>query len=128
MSLKRISEEDARPFLWRTMEGEVLTLDEMKTAHIFNSMKMIFNHLAKEWGGKPVWFTKQYGDYEVRAAADPATLAGVVVRFLQEIEKRGDLPARYVEPYRAIVDQLRPKLEPAQRLLLPSPSPRRRLA
>lgn len=115
-------------FRWRTMEGEVLALDEMETSHVFNAMKMIFNHLAEAWGGRPVWFTKAYGDYQDRAETDPAKLAGLVVFFIQEIERRGNLPDKYVEPYRSIVDQILPKLEPAVRLMLPSPSPKRRIS
>jgi hypothetical protein len=115
-------------FRWRTMEGETLTLPQMETKHIFNSMKMCFNHLAEVWGGKPVWFVQEYPDYFDQAKAAPAHLAGVIVMFLAEIERRGDLPEKYLEPYRAIVDQIRPKLEPGKRNLLPMPGPRRRIA
>jgi len=31
-------------FLWQTMEGELLRLPEMQTTHIWNSLKMIWNH------------------------------------------------------------------------------------
>lgn len=117
----------AEGFLWRTMEGETLALSEMETSHVFNCMKMVFNHLAKVWGGRPVWFTKEYGDYTEGAARDPARLAGLVVFFMAEIIRRGDLPEKYVEPFRAIVDQIRPRLPPEARLALPSPSPRRRI-
>lgn len=115
-------------FRWRTSEGDVLTLSEMETSHIFNSMKMCFNHLAQVWGGRPVWFVQEYPDYFDHAVAAPSALAGVVVLFLAEIGRRGDLPEKYIEPYRAIVEQITPRLDPGQRLLLPAPGPRRRIS
>jgi hypothetical protein len=114
-------------FLWRTMEGELLALDQMETSHVFNSMKMIFNHLAKVWGGRPVWFTKEYSDYHERSETDPARLAGLVVFFCNEITRRGDLPEKYREPFRAIVDQIVPLLELEDRPKLLTPAPRRRI-
>lgn len=35
-------------FRWQTQEGEVLTLDEMSTWHVFNSLKMIWNHIVPQ--------------------------------------------------------------------------------
>lgn len=96
----------ARPFLWRTMEGEVLTLEEMDTKHVFNSMKMIFNHLAEQFNATPIWFNHQYGDYQRGAVANPSGLAYLVLFFIAEIERRGDLLARYREPYAAICGQV----------------------
>lgn len=95
-----------RPFLWRTMEGEVLTLAEMETKHIFNSMKMVFNHLAEEFGADPVWFVHTYRDYQHRANHDPDALAYQVLTFIAEIEARGDLPEKYRVPYLLITEQV----------------------
>lgn len=93
-------------FRWRTMEGEVLTLAEMSTKHIFNSCKMVFNHLAEEYDGEPVWFQHRYGDYQRGARGAPERLVALVVFFIQEIERRKDLPEKYVEPYQAMLRQL----------------------
>lgn len=93
-------------FRWRTMEGRTLTIDQMKTSHIFNSMKMIFNHIAEQYGGEPIWFTKKYPDYELRAKTDPKRLAKRVVLFCWVIEQRGDLQENHREPYRLIVNQI----------------------
>lgn len=90
------------------MEGDVLTLAEMDTKHCFNSMKMCFNHLAEEWDGVPVWFVQRYGDYERVAESDPKRLAAVVVTFYLEIERRGDLPERYREPFEEMKRQMIP--------------------
>jgi len=64
---------------WTTAEGETMLLCDMETTHLFNSMKMCFNHLAVMWGGKPVWFTKQYCDIGAQAVMGPEFLAKSVV-------------------------------------------------
>ena len=73
-------------FRWRTMEGEILTLGEVDTKHVFNAMKMIFNHLAAAHGGSPVWFVHLYTDYQARALVEVEPLAALVVFFVEEIE------------------------------------------
>lgn len=95
-----------KSFLWRTMEGEILTLAEMDTKHIFNSMKMIFNHLAQEFNAQPVWFNHRYSDYQHSAARNPEGLAWQVLVFIAEIESRGDLSTKYAEPYQTICEQV----------------------
>lgn len=93
-------------FRWRTMQGDVLYLHEMETGHIFNSMKMIFNHVAEVYGGETVWFTKHYINYIEKAHDEPEHLVKLVALFCYEIEKRGDLPSKYKSPYENIVRQL----------------------
>lgn len=100
----------ASGFRWRTAEGEVLTLQEMDTKHIFNSMKMCFNHLAEQFGGRPVWFNRQYGDYQRMAEEMPDLLAAITVFFVEEIERRKDLPEKYKHPYQQIVAQIKGNL------------------
>lgn len=109
-------------FRWKTMTGDVLRLDQMETSHIFNSMKMCFNHLASVAGGKPVWFVKQYREYCEAAEDDPKQLAWLVLFFIQELEYRNDLPAKFREPYGAILEQIRPRLIEEERLKLPAPA------
>jgi len=93
-------------FKWKTMEGQVLTMSEMETGHIFNSMKMIYNHIAEQYGCQLVWFTKKYPGYNEKARHDPKKLAMVVALFCYEIERRGDLPNKYFFPYWEIVNAI----------------------
>lgn len=93
-------------FRWNTMQGEVLYLHEMETSHIFNSMKMIFNHVAEVYGGETVWFIKKYYNYIEKAKEEPERLVKLVALFCWEIERRGDLPDKYRTPYENIVRQL----------------------
>lgn len=95
-------------FRWQCMDGRILTLDEMETKHIFNSMKMIFNHLAEAHGGEPVWFERHYEVYEEMCERFPQAQAEIIMLFLIEIERRGDLPEFYHEPYRQIKEQIVP--------------------
>lgn len=94
-------------FRWRTMDGEILTIEEMSTRHIFNSMKMLFNHLAAEHGGDPVWFNHVYATYQGQSVREVRKSAQTVVFFIEEIERRGDLPDKYKVPYMQIYNQVK---------------------
>jgi len=105
-------------FRWRCKSGLVLRLEEMETRHIFNAMKMLYNHLAVHYGLQPVWFQRQYSDVHQQAMLDSEQLAGVVMLFISEIERRGDLPDKYKVPYREIVTNI---LRSVARKMLPEP-------
>jgi hypothetical protein len=93
-------------FRWKTIEGKILKLHEMETSHIFNSMKMIFNHLAEANGGKPVNFANKYSLYKILAKTEINKLAAQVMLFIEEIERRGDLPEQYKRAYANITYQI----------------------
>lgn len=90
-------------FRWKTMSGDVLTLSEMKTGHIFNSMKMIYNHLASSLDLPTIWFVHEYSDYHLWSKTIPKKIAKTMLLFIYEIEKRGDLPEKYKQPYSIII-------------------------
>lgn len=94
-------------FRWRTREGVIMRLADMETSHVFNSMKMIFNHLAAAHGAEPVWFKHHYSDYKQHAKTTPNLMAAVCMFFIREIELRGDLPAAYRIPYTQILNQIK---------------------
>lgn len=73
---------------------------------MFNSMKMIFNHLAHKYGVKPVWFTKRYPLYEGLVDADPERCARTVGLFCWAILRVGDLPDKYDGAFKQIVGQI----------------------
>jgi hypothetical protein len=93
-------------FKWHTQDGRILLLHEMKTSHIFNSMKMLFNHIAEAYGATPIWYQQSYDTYKQIAKQRPKSLARTVAIFCYEIERRGDLPVKYQEPYRLIMQQI----------------------
>jgi hypothetical protein len=99
--------EIATDFRWTTREGKQLRIEEMETSHIFNCVKMLFNHVAEAWGGHPVWYTKRYTDYAFRARQVPDHLMLQLCLFVWHIEQRGDLPEQYRLPYQRMIVQLR---------------------
>src|SRR6266404_9247599 len=102
LKLVKLSKKQIQEFRWRTMDGRILKLEEMKTSHIFNSMKMIFNHLAEEFKESPIWFNHKYSDYHQAAKQSPKQLAFIILIFITEIEARQDLNIKYKEPYEVI--------------------------
>ena len=92
----------AKQFAWHTMDGQVLNLHQMSTSHIFNSMKMIYNHLAETHGYPTIWFQKKYSEYIMLAKSMPYEIVKTFALFLYEIEKRKDLPLKYSEPFNMI--------------------------
>jgi len=99
-------EEIAEAFRWRTMDGRTMYLRDMRTSHIFNSMKMVFNHIAEAYGGKPVWYQHPYVGLQDEVKRKPRELARVVALFCYEIEQREDLPEKYEAPYNEILAQI----------------------
>ena len=57
-------------FLWYTNDGRILKLDEMVDRHCFNSMKMIYNHLAPDYGMTPVMYTVNWDRDSFRQKKD----------------------------------------------------------
>lgn len=98
--------DETKTFLWQTMKGEVLTLDEMTSDHKFNCLKMLFNHVASEYDLPTIWFTRRYRDYTVRAQMIPKELALQMCVFIISIEQRGDLSKKYWTPYQEILTVL----------------------
>jgi hypothetical protein len=92
--------------IWTTNEGERIPVYKMETSHLFNAMKMMFNHLAAEHGGQPVWFQKRYEGAQAMARAIPGTVAWWVVVMLAELGRRDDIPARYLSPLQEIREQV----------------------
>jgi hypothetical protein len=105
MTIKKLN-KIKKSFRWKTMQGEVLTLDEMDTKHVFNSLKMCYNHLADRFNKPVFWFNNKYSDYIDMAIHDPDKLALICVVFLLEIEKRTDLPIKYNWIYRKIKENI----------------------
>lgn len=105
-SLCRTSNVVSMPFKWRTCDGIYMTLDQMTTAHIFNAMKMTFNHLADAFNGDPVWFNHRYRDKGNEAKEETKGQARTVLIMMVEIDRRKDLPSKYESPYAYIRGQV----------------------
>lgn len=96
--------EDYLPtFRWRTSSGEILTLNQMSSSHKFNCLKMLYNHIAKQYGLPTIWFTHQYDNYAVQAQVIPKNLALQMCAFIISIETEATLPQQYWESYGQIL-------------------------
>ena len=93
-------------FEWKTQTGEILTLPEMETSHIFNCFKMAFNHVAFHYNGTPIRFTKQWGTYHRIAQEDPKQLAWLTWVFHTVLEQRDDMNFADKWSYKKIMDQI----------------------
>lgn len=40
------TQELRKPYVWKTHDGEFLTVTEMRTLHLFYTVRMLFNHTA----------------------------------------------------------------------------------
>lgn len=88
--------------LWRTMQGEILETNQMETSHLFNSVKMMYNHLAELVGFPTFWFTKEYRDIYKECKKNPRKHIRVLKELIIELEKRDDIEDRHVEVYSQI--------------------------
>jgi len=95
-----------KQFTWRTEKGEILTLPQMKTSHIFNCFKMAFNHVAVHYKGTPIRFTKQWPDYHKKAKKNPKQLAWLTWVFHTVLETRKDMSLSDRLAYNQIMDQI----------------------
>jgi len=81
------------------MQGEILDTSQMDTSHLFNSVKMMYNHLAELVGFPTFWFTKQYKVIYKLCEEDPQKHINVLKGLVIELEKREDMEDRYIEVY-----------------------------
>jgi len=106
-------------FIWETANKEKLRIDQMSTKHIFNAMKMVYNHIA-EVVQLPVlptiWYHHRYSKFYYKAIKAPRWMLKHLVIFIYEIEIRKNLPEEYRVPYdliiAAILNSLKIKNDP----------------
>lgn len=75
--------ELATSFIWTTQTGEQIAVCDMETSHLFNTVRMIFNHSV------PHAFRIEGGRYDLRV---PAQVRAEALRsMLIELSSRNDL-------------------------------------
>jgi len=79
----------------------------MSTRHIFNSMKLLYNHIADQYDLEEVWFEHPYTNVFERAESEPREVVRTIVIFLYEIKRRQNLDNRYFDPMVRILNNLR---------------------
>lgn len=96
-------------FLWETATKEKLRLEHMSTKHVFNAMKMLYNHVAEvaDLPNLPaIWYHHRYSKFYYKAQKAPRWMLQHIVIFVYEIEVRGDLPGKYRKPYNLIISAI----------------------
>lgn len=75
-----------KPFVWVTQDGEEMRPSEMKTTHLFYSLRMIWNHTA------PPALQLPGGRYNGPQHWPIARRRAAVAALLDELTRRDDLP------------------------------------
>lgn len=73
-------------FRWRTAKGEYLWPKDMRTGHIFNTIKMIWNHSAPD-----ELLFEPFRHYHFGSFYNPTYLTQAVAALSYELAKRHDL-------------------------------------
>lgn len=101
-------EDVVKKLTWKTQNGHTLKIWEMDTDHVYNSMKMIYNHLANGCDAvivKP--FHNMYFESNSLKSMDRRRLLRQAMAFAIVIERRGDLPYENDNGYDIISKALR---------------------
>jgi hypothetical protein len=103
-------------FRWRTSgAGKDITIQDMATSHIFNTMRMMYNHIADELLLFPVTSedTTRYPEFMESMKRRGLNLKGVIktmLFFQWHIETRKDLPFKYRDTFEFMKQQLQEKV------------------
>ena len=84
---------------WRTMENKIIHSSEMETSHLFNSVKMIYNHLAELIGFPTFWYTKKYEGYVQKWIQQPEQTMETLKSLIIELEDRTDWDSNQKDTY-----------------------------
>lgn len=75
------------PWVWRTHDGMRLTPDQMKTTHLFYTLRMIWNHRM------PAEAHVGYNVKRWNLTMPDSYLAEAIVRMADVLSRRSDLPS-----------------------------------
>jgi hypothetical protein len=90
MQIKEFDNNLNNGMMWKTMEGGIIHTSQMSTSHLFNSVKMIYNHMADIIGFPTFWFT------------NPEYQMDILKKLILELEKRDDWDERQKHIYNQI--------------------------
>tara|TARA_R100000742_G_C4256720_1_gene74586 strand:+ start:444 stop:875 length:432 start_codon:yes stop_codon:yes gene_type:complete len=90
---------DKNEFKHVTADGTVLQAEDMETSHLFNCIKMWYNHLAVLVGFQDIWFRKKKAHVFHTWETDPQKGIEILKWYMMEFEKRADVENNYLEKY-----------------------------
>ena len=95
-------DEEIKNLYWKTAGGERIHVSEMETSHVYNTMKMLYNHLAYGTGLETFSFNKRYWDRNKISSKRKRKHLRKAAAFSVIIERRGDLPYEYEKTFHEI--------------------------
>jgi len=95
-------QDKRKGFYWRTMQNQVIHISQMRTSHLFNSTKMIYNHMAELIGFPTFWFTKKYEDHTIKWIEQPEKQLHTLKGLVEELETRTDWDESQKDIYQKI--------------------------
>lgn len=101
------AENEISTLTWKTQKGKIVPVWEMDTDHVYNSLKMLYNHLATGCGMATVKpFQNMYFEANSLKPTNRKDMVKRAMAFLLVIDKRGDLPYENDEGYDIIKTNL----------------------
>jgi len=94
--------EEKNGFYWVTMEKDIVHSSQMNTSHLFNSTKMIYNHMADLIGFPTFWFSKKYEEHTKKWLSNPQNQLDTLKKLVKELETRTDWDERQKSIYNKI--------------------------
>ena len=83
-----------KDYIWVTADNKLIDIREMDSGHLFNILKMLYNHLARLGSLPEVWFSKEYDFFYKMWNQEPQQMINMMKLMIEEMEKRiktGDL-------------------------------------
>jgi hypothetical protein len=87
---------------WRQANGKEINIRDMDTVHLFNSLKMVYNHFAEVYDLPTYMFGNEYEYYKAMVMDDPFGMLKVIEVLNSELYGRRDLPKKYEFIYNSI--------------------------
>ena len=91
--------KNKKGLVWRTMQNELIHTSQMETSHLFNSVKMMYNHMAELIGFPTFWFNKKYGAWTDRWINKPEESLNALKTLVLELEDRTDWDSNQKDTY-----------------------------
>ena len=77
-------------FLWTTGTGKQILLKDMKTRHLMNTIRMLYNHLAKLVGLGQIQFQHEYNNFYKMWLENPQEMINGMKFMIEEMKDRID--------------------------------------
>ena len=77
-----------KDYIWVTADNKLIDIREMESGHLFNILKMLYNHLARLSSLPEVWFSKEYDYFYNLWLDNPQEMIAVMKVMIDAMEIR----------------------------------------